>query len=78
MNQNKDESAFPFVVTHDTPYVSGGLTKREYIATHVMNGLLPLRFTFASREHLAREAVIYADALLKELEKPTGAEVGNE
>ena len=76
MNQNKDESAFPFVWTQDAEHVSVGLTKREYIATQIASGLAVGEYF--SKEVLAINAVKIADALLKELEKPTGAEVGNE
>lgn len=45
-----------------------GLTKREMIAMHIMCGVVsdPARFT---PEYGAEQAVLYADALLAELEK---------
>lgn len=71
----KDKPAFPC----DDPNGSYraevflGLTKREYVATHIMSSILQGRIVFSDYENIALEtsviAVKYADALLKELEK---------
>lgn len=47
-----------------------GLTKREIIAMHALQGLLANPdFTYDSVDNFAQDAVLHADALLKELEK---------
>lgn len=52
-----------------------GLTKREMFAIHAMQGLLASssdnngQWTHTGPNDMAREAVEFADALLKELEK---------
>jgi hypothetical protein len=50
-----------------------GLTKREYFAGLAMQGLLsnPAQIDTTNFEWVAQHALGYADALLKELEKPT-------
>ncbi|WP_429169167.1 hypothetical protein [Aeromonas rivipollensis] len=50
------------------PGIPTGLTKREMMAMHIMCGVTsdPARFT---PEYGAEQAVLYADALLAELEK---------
>lgn len=53
-------------------YVQKGLTKREYFAGLAMQGLLSNPEWLKIHLHsptTQRQAVIYADALLKELEK---------
>jgi hypothetical protein len=45
-----------------------GLTKREYFAGLAMQGLLA-QDSWASEKVLAENAIIYADELLKQLEK---------
>ena len=64
----------------DEYYRQDGLTKREYIATQLMAALCshPSIALSETAERLAWSAVNAADALLKELEKATGAEVGND
>lgn len=63
-------AAFPLL--HDTgrglELQDPGMTKLEYISTHMMLVLLPLK---AERpyEHIAEHAVTAAKALLNELEK---------
>jgi hypothetical protein len=50
--------------------VSGGLTKREYFAAKALQALLALpQSTRSPRNLVAEEAVMQADALLKELAK---------
>lgn len=46
-----------------------GLTKREMFAIHAMQGLCTHSGDYHLPEHLARDAVMYADAVLAELEK---------
>jgi hypothetical protein len=56
---------------NNTDYSEGnfkGLTKREYFAGLAMQGLLSNRR--ANPAVMAEAAVAYADALLKELDKP--------
>ena len=58
--KNADENAFP-----SGTYNQGGLTKREYIATKAMQGLIA-RGADAnfSVEEISERAVAYADRLL--------------
>ena len=46
----------------------GGLTKREMMAMHMMNGLLSKSGHSLNERDVARDAVRAADALLAELE----------
>jgi hypothetical protein len=46
-----------------------GLTKREYIATMALQGILAHSYNDASYEGAARDAVVHADHLLQELAK---------
>ena len=48
-----------------------GLTKREYIATHLMAALLINRPYPLSSERTASDVVLCTDALIAELNKPT-------
>ena len=75
---NKDLPAFPFVESGDpSQSVSLGLSKREYIAAMVLQGLLanpdyncPSRpKDVITTEQTARAALNYTDAVLKQLEK---------
>ena len=52
----------------------GGLTKREYLASKAMQGLLsnPAQIDTTNFEWVAQHAVGYADALLKELSNEDG------
>lgn len=47
------------------------LTKREYFAGLAMQGLLSVNALYGSnnREYLVKDAIAYADELLKQLEK---------
>lgn len=47
----------------------GGLTKREYIATLALQGILTHGHNDLTYESVVRDAVVYADELLKELAK---------
>ncbi|MGL5280709.1 MAG: hypothetical protein ACRC8W_03010 [Plesiomonas shigelloides] len=46
-----------------------GMTKREMIAMHAMMGLCAHSGDYHQFDHLASDAVSYADALLAELER---------
>ncbi len=61
--ENKDKNAFPC-----KPHTVIGLTKREYIATAAMQGLVSGE-RYCIDNNYAREAVKQADALLKALEQ---------
>lgn len=77
---NKDMPAFPRIKTvfgsgEDYQEIPGcdGLTKRELIATHVLNGLIPQcapgSWNPNEMQYLASRAVEFTDALLTELSK---------
>jgi hypothetical protein len=68
---NQNEPAFGFVWNDDADHVCAGLTKREYIATHLMAGYVSNSALFHDSDFLARLSVQAANELLKELEKPT-------
>lgn len=55
------------------PTLATGLTKREMMAMHMMQGLISANATYGgrmdARDLTAADAVAYADALLAELEK---------
>lgn len=61
---NKDNSAYPH---NYSVGIQHGLTKREYFAAMAMQGLCA--DSMAPTFQIAEQAVIQADALLKELEK---------
>lgn len=63
--QNRDKAAFA-VVSKGYLYQEG-LTKREYFAGQALNGLLAGGFSI--HEDAAGAAIVFADDLLKELEK---------
>jgi len=73
----KDEPAFPpkYVNNHGMVFEAQkapqGLTKREYFAAKAMSGLLAnsVPGVHYRIEKIPPEAVAYADALMKELEK---------
>lgn len=48
---------------------AGGLTKREHFAAMAMQGLCSHSGDYHCAEDMANDAVVYADALLKQLEK---------
>lgn len=50
----------------DTSY---GLTKREYFAAMALQGLCAHSGDYHAPEHLASDAVMFADAVLAELER---------
>jgi len=61
-----DEPAFP--CDHDDFGPEYGLSKRDYFAAVVLQGLAS-RTDICSHAHLAKEAVSIANCLIKELEK---------
>lgn len=64
------ETTFPANV----PQQSGGLTKREYAAVHILAGLVAnYKTLLGSVDETSNEAIRYADALFAELEKGEGA-----
>ena len=82
MALHPDEPAYPY--SDDDPYGDDdityeGLTTREYMATHLLAGLLagrpqtrdPFESISVMRGRLARAAVAAADALIEELNKPS-------
>ena len=75
MTENRDEPAYPNQI-HD-PY-KRGLTKREWMATHALSGLLVTAPNGADARELCREAIGFADMLLFELGKkqPPSFELG--
>ena len=60
-DETENQPAFP-------TDVYSGLTKREFFAAHAMQGLLASKRKFI-REEIARDAVIYGDAVIAELDK---------
>lgn len=82
--KNADMPAMPMILDWDTNEHNRtmvndcyeGLTKREMIAMHAMQGLLSsdnasicFYKSDSDAKHIAESSVAYADALLKELEK---------
>lgn len=61
--------AFPCQNDNSCGDLMPGLTKREYIATMALQGILAHAHNDSSYEGAARDAVVYTDALLKELAK---------
>lgn len=47
---------------------SKGLSKREYFAIKILQGMFASDRFINGREHMAEEAAAYADALIKKLE----------
>lgn len=69
MGAKKDGGpAFPTNLRRDG---CDGLTKREWLASQALQGLLasPDRGNMQTHQHYTEQAVIFADALLKELDK---------
>ena len=73
--KNQDQCAFSCITAKDVAGAEySGLTKREYIASLAMQGLLasnhPCTYGHFLPEDVASHSVKFADALLAELEKP--------
>ena len=62
--ENRDQRAFP---ADAHTHTDGGLTKREYFAAMAMQGIVDRNFHY---DDVARDSVRFADAILKELDKP--------
>jgi hypothetical protein len=65
-------SAFPWVSNggvHEHQVVEGGLTKREYFAAMLMQGITSNATTRSNPQDIAQASVAAADALLAELAK---------
>lgn len=71
METDKDDSAFPIVTNSESClYDAYGLTKREYFSAIALQGLLSNpSIDFVEPEQLAHDAILYAAALIKELNK---------
>lgn len=73
MKKNSERPAMPLHVPDQS--IANGLTKREYIATHILTGLVVKAIPGGHNtpDNLIQEnvplAVMMADALLNELEK---------
>ncbi len=61
---NEEKGAFPCI---NEDYLQEGLTKREYIATHILAGLRANTDRVPYSENLARVAIEQTDELLKQL-----------
>lgn len=77
--KNADMPAMPLVNEHGHPFhassvafdnhpLTSGLTKREMFAMAAMQGMCSHSGDYHLHEHLAHDALMYADALLAELE----------
>ena len=51
---------------------NSGMTKREYFAITLLNGMLPMSPISGVEISLSKNAVVLADALLAELDKDNG------
>lgn len=82
--KNKNLNDFPLVdnilqtgyIEIQTGHIEPGLTKREYFAIHIMQGLHACRpggFQEIDYDWFSEKAVRFADALLKELNKTSSA-----
>jgi len=71
--ENKNQSAFPVFLQEglsSNSHVDIGLTKREHFAAMAMQGILAGGRSWTSdSDAVAKDAVIYADKLLKQLEQ---------
>lgn len=71
---NSNKTAFPVEYTeyeHGLPVkkVTEGLTKLEYFAGLAMQGMLSNIPSDTNREYISLRAVLFAEALIKQLEK---------
>lgn len=65
--ENGKERAYPCLTSEDCGDL--GLTKREHFAVIAMQGLLSNPNNSNSVEEITKKAVIYSDAILKQLDK---------
>ena len=72
MNENANPQAFPALATMRDQYI--GLTKRELFALVLEAALLGDSQVSDRPRHVAEWALIHADALLAELDKPQETE----
>ena len=81
--KNSEQSAFPakgttlieeFGIVQQVDVYFCGLTKREYFAAMAMQGLLANSSNSIYPTEVAQDSLIYADALLAELEKTNSNE----
>ncbi len=77
ISELKDAPAFPMVMPADTIGVAEGLSKREWMATHLLSAILSTNALLPEitkdgniAEYLSKAAVVTADALIAELAKP--------
>ena len=68
--KNADQPIHPTVIhfRNDVPYQVHGLTKREYFAAMAMQGILANTNFISITDYAAKEAILQADELLKQLE----------
>ena len=69
MNNNSDMPAMPVMDEAQEHGQHYGLTKREHFAGLAMQGILSDSARAGNVSDYARDAVLYADALLAELER---------
>ena len=70
--KNGDRPAMPITYEQATDADMWGLSKREMMAMHILPALIgayDVDWVATQGEAVARDAVIYADALLAELER---------
>ncbi|MNG70297.1 hypothetical protein D3C79_286780 [compost metagenome] len=69
--KNSDMPAMPFEIVDEVQSSRwwSGMTKREMMAMNAMQGLCSHSGDYHQPEHLAMDAVMFADALLAELER---------
>lgn len=63
---NKDEPAFATANDH---YHQEGLTKREYISTHILASIIAGRAGYSSPKENVERALEYTDELLKQIQR---------
>ncbi|MFN5854967.1 MAG: hypothetical protein ACK456_03570 [Pseudanabaenaceae cyanobacterium] len=64
MPTRRTDSAFPISYNKDSESIIEGLTKREYFAAMMMQGLVSSNLRFEDEYQRARLAVVQADALI--------------
>ena len=71
MTKLGNEPAYPTagIQNNEESLPVGGLTKREYFALHILNGMFAFDIFVNNQSEMAKSAVVYADALLAELSK---------